>query len=173
MAINLGFYTLLGFLFFFVQQSLHTPAAAVRTRTALLFLTFTLANVAGALLAAKPADRYDKRAVVLGANGIVAIGLLLLALAPNAGLAFLAAGIAGIAWGGYFIADWALACAILPRTAMASSMGVWNIAATLPQIIAPAITAPIVALAIVEFTIGAVWLYRLPKQATTVSASAR
>jgi MFS family permease len=179
MAINFGFYTLLGFLFFFVEQSLGTPAADVRTRTALLFLTFTLANVAGAALGAKPADRYDKRAVVLAANAVVAVGLLLLAAAPNAAIAFAAAGIAGVAWGTYFIADWALACTVLPRGAMASAMSVWNIAATVPQIVAPALTTPIVervnaalpgagprvaiALAIVEFTVGAVWLYRLPK----------
>jgi MFS family permease len=179
-AINFGFYTLLGFLFFFVAQSLNTPADAVRTRTALLFLTFTVANVAGAALAAKPADRYDKRAVVLSANGVVGAGLVLLTFAPNVAVAFAAAAIAGVAWGAYFIADWALACSVLPRSAMASSMAVWNIAATLPQILAPALTTPIVervnaalpgagprvaiGLAIVEFTLGAAWLYRLPRQ---------
>jgi MFS family permease len=181
MAINFGFYTLLGFLFFFVAQSLRTPTDEVRTRTALLFLTFTLANVAGAALGAKPADRYDKRAVVLSANGVVAVGLLLLAGAPNVALAFGAAAVAGAAWGTYFIADWALACSVLPRSAMAVSMSIWNIAATVPQIIAPALTAPIVErvnaalpgagprvailLAIGEFTVGAVWLYRLPPAA--------
>ncbi len=178
-AINFGFYTLLGFLFFFVTQSLHVAAAPARMLTALLFLTFTIANVAGAGLAAAPADRYDKRAVVLGANVVVAAGLSLLATAGTAGWAFAAAAIAGVAWGAYFIADWALACTLLPRGAMAASMSVWNIAATLPQIVAPAITAPIaervnaalpgtgprvaIVLAILEFTIGALWLYRLPK----------
>jgi MFS family permease len=179
-AINFGFYTLLGFLFFFVAQSLKTPPADVRTRTALLFLTFTLANVAGAVFAAKPADRYDKRAVVMAANGVVGTGLLLLALAPNVAIAFAAAALAGAGWGAYFIADWAIACTVLPRAAMASAMSIWNIAATLPQILAPALTTPIVertnamlpgagprvavGLAIVEFTAGALWLYRLPKQ---------
>ncbi|MFN2460365.1 MAG: MFS transporter [Candidatus Velthaea sp.] len=178
MAINFGFYTLLGFLFFFVQQSLGIDGAAIRTTTALLFLTFTLTNVAGAIAAAKPADRYDKRSVVLVANGIVAVGLMLLATATSLVPAFIAAAIAGGAWGAYFIADWALACTLLPRGAMASAMGTWNVAAAVPQILAPLITAPIVehvnssapgagpriavALAIVEFTAGALWLFRLP-----------
>jgi MFS family permease len=178
-AINFGFYTLLGFLFFFVAQSLNTPAGAVRTRTALLFLTFTLANVAGAALGAKPADRYDKRVVVLASNIVVGAGLAVLALAPSAGWAFVAAAVAGAGWGAYFIADWALACTLLPRGAMGASMSVWNVAATLPQILAPAFTTPIVervnamlpgtgprvaiGLAIGEFTVGALWLYRLPK----------
>ncbi len=181
MAINFGFYTLLGFLFFFVAQSLATPASEVRTLTALLFLTFTLANVAGAAIAAKPVDRFDKRAVVGVANIVVATGLALLACAPTAGIAFAACAIAGVAWGAYFVADWALAVTVLPRSAMASSMSVWNVAATLPQILAPALTTPIVeranhvapglgprvavGLAIGEFTLGALWLYRLPKGA--------
>lgn len=178
MAINFGFYTLLGFLFFFVAGSLNVPAGAVRTTTALLFLTFTLGNVFGALAGAKPVDRFDKRAVVFAANGVVGVGLLGLMLTTSVGWAFAFAAIAGIAWGTYFIADWALACTVLPRNAMAFAMGVWNIAATLPQIAAPIITAPIVervnagapgvgprvaiGLAIIEFTVGALWLYRLP-----------
>jgi MFS family permease len=178
-AINFGFYTLLGFLFFFVSQSLGISGDAIRTQTALLFLTFTLANVAGAVIAGKPIDRYDKRAIVVIANGVVAVGLVLLAVANSLPLAFVAAAVAGVAWGAYFIADWALACALLPRSAMASAMGIWNVSAAIPQIIAPVFTAPIVerinamtpgmgprvaiVLAIVEFTIGALWLYRLPR----------
>ncbi|GAC1404754.1 MAG: MFS transporter [Candidatus Velthaea sp.] len=185
MAINFGFYTLLGFLFFYVQQSLGITGEAVRTQTALMFLTFTLANVAGAAVAAKPADRFDKRGVVLVANGVVALGLILLATTPVLTLAYAAAAIAGVAWGAYFIADWALACTILPRGAMASAMGVWNIAAALPQIIAPILTTPLVerlnaiapgagpraaiVLAIGEFTLGALWLYRLPKAPTAIN----
>jgi MFS family permease len=185
-AINFGFYTLLGFLFFYVDQSLGVTGDAIRTQTALLFLTFTIANVGGALAAAKPVDRFDKRAVVLVANGIVAAGLVLLATTHLISLAFLAAAIAGVAWGAYFIADWALACALLPRSAMASAMGLWNVAAAIPQIVAPVFTAPIVehvnawtpgmgprvaiGMAIVEFTIGALWLYWLPR-ASAASAT--
>jgi MFS family permease len=187
MAINFGFYTLLGFLFFFVAQSLKVPAAGVRKTTALLFLIFTLANVLGAIFGAQPVDRFDKRAVVFGANAVVAVGLLGLMLTPNVLWAFFFGGLAGVAWGIYFIADWALACTVLPRSAMASAMAIWNIAATLPQIVAPLITTPIVerinavapgvgprvaiGLAIIEFTVGAVWLYRLPAGAAKPGAA--
>ena len=175
-AINLGFYTLLGFLFFYVKQSLNV--SDVRTQTALLFLTFTLCGVAGALIAARPADRFDKRSVVMIANGLVALALLTLALTHTLGVAYVAAALAGAAWGAYFTADWALACTLLPRDAMGAAMGVWNVASAVPQIIAPLLAAPLVeqlnaraagsgprgaiVLAIVEFTIGALWLYRLP-----------
>jgi len=176
-AINFGFYTLLGFLFFFVAQSLGIGGEGTRTTTALLFLTFTLANVAGAALAARPADRYDKRYVVLAANGLIVVALVALACAHGLAIAFVAAALAGIAWGAYFIADWALACTLLPRSGMASAMGIWNLAAAIPTILAPLFTAPLVeranraipglgprlavALAALEFTIGALWLLRL------------
>jgi len=177
-AINFGFYTLLGFLFFFVAQSLKIGGEATRTTTALLFLTFTIANVAGAALAARPADRYDKRLVVLAANALIVVALIALACAHEVPLAYAAAAFAGIAWGAYFIADWALACTLLPRSGMASAMGIWNVAAAIPQILAPVFTAPLVEranargaglgprlavlLAALEFTIGALWLLRLP-----------
>jgi len=176
-AINFGFYTLLGFLFFFVAQSLRIGGDGTRMTTALLFLTFTLANVAGAALAARPADRFDKRYVVLVANALIVVALLALAGAHVLALAFGAAALAGLAWGAYFIADWALACTLLPRSGMASAMGIWNVAAAIPQILAPVFTAPLVerasravpglgprlavVLAAAEFTIGAVWLLRL------------
>jgi MFS family permease len=175
-AINVGFYTLLGFLFFFVRESLHVPDA--RTMTGLLFLAFTLAGVVGAMLAGRAADRYDKRIVVSLAAVAIGVAVGAFALAPNVPVAFAAAVASGCAWGAFFTADWAIAYAVLPRGAMAAAMGIWNLAAALPQIIAPALTAPLVvaldaqhagagprvafALVIVEFAAGAALLWKLP-----------
>ncbi|MBD5606624.1 MAG: MFS transporter, partial [Candidatus Eremiobacteraeota bacterium] len=78
-AINLGFFTLLGFLLFFVRDSLRVAQADVSTQTALLFLAFTLSAVAGAAVAARPADRYDKRAVASSAIGVAIVALAALA----------------------------------------------------------------------------------------------
>jgi MFS family permease len=172
--INLGFYTLLGFLFFFVRESLGIVDA--RLPTAVCFLAFTLCGIAGAALGGRPSDRYDKRAVVSVANGVVALCLAVLAAAPRLEIAYVASSLAGCAWGAFFTADWALACNILPQAAMASAMGIWNVATAVPQVIAPLVTAPLigalnarspglgprgaVVLAIVEFTIGALWLWR-------------
>jgi len=53
-AINLGFFTLVDYLLFYVEQSLGVRggADAVRTQTGLIFLTFTMTAIAGAALAA-------------------------------------------------------------------------------------------------------------------------
>ena len=75
-------------------------------------------------------------------------------------------------------ADWALGCAFLPRNALATAMGVWNLALLIPQILAPALVtavlgalqalnnpnAPRIAfvMACVEVVAGLAWLRRLP-----------
>jgi MFS family permease len=177
--INVGFFTLLGFLLFYVKDSLGVRGDAVQTQTALVFLSFTLAAVGGAALAARPTDRLDKRLVVSVACGAIALALAGLAVASSLPFAYLAAICAGAAWGAFVTADWALAAAVLPGGAMATAMGVWNVATTLPQVVAPFATGPLVerfnaispglgprcaiALALVEFVAGGALIWRLPR----------
>jgi MFS family permease len=184
-AINVGFYTLFGFLFFFVRESL--GVADARTTTGILFLVFTVAGVFGAVLAGRAADQIDKRVVVTVAGAAIALAVGAFALAPTLPVA-LGCGLgAGAAWGAFFTADWALAYAVLPRGALAAAMGVWNLAAAVPQIVAPAITAPLVTAldarqaglgprgallcVIVEFALGTAWLWRLPRSVALPVAS--
>jgi len=178
--INVGFFTMLGFLLFYVQQSLGiTDANALTTQTALLFLTFTLLAIAGAALAARPVDQRDKRLIVTVACCAIAIALAVLATAPSLGFAYPAAGLAGLAWGAFVTADWALAASLLPQRAMATTMGVWNIATAVPQVVAPLVTLPLVlrfnaltpglgpraaiVLSLLEFLAGGALIWRLPR----------
>ena len=173
--INLGFYTLVGFLFFFVRSSLHV--ADPRLSTGILILTFTISGVAGAAFAGPAADRRDKRVVVTVACVAVAIAVGAFAAAGSFAVAVGCAIGSGIAWGAFFTADWAIAYRVLPAGALGSAMGVWNLAATIPQVVAPLLTAPLVAaldarsaglgpraafvLVVVEFAAGTAWLWRL------------
>ncbi len=184
-AINLGFYTLFGFLFFFVGESLHVADA--RTTTGLLFIAFTLAGVAGAAVAGRAADRIDKRFVVTCAAAAIAIAVLVFAAATNLTIAYVGAAASGAAWGAFVTADWAIAYVLLPPNARATSMGVWNLAAVIPQILAPALTAPLVAavdarhagagprvalaLVALELVAGAAMLWRIPRRALAEGAT--
>ena len=177
--VNVGFFVLLDYLLFFVRDSLHVAAARVELTTAFVFLTFTLAAIGGAIGAARPADRSDKRLVASVAVGIVAIALAGLALATSVPMAFAYACVAGFGWGAFVTADWALATAVLPARDMATAMGIWNVATTLPQVVAPLIAGPLVvaanatsagagprsaiAAAIVAFVLGGVAIWRLPR----------
>jgi MFS family permease len=175
-----GFYTLLGYLLFYVDAMMGAPTlAAARRQTGILIVGFTLVGAVGAALAARPSDRLDKRLVAtIGAAGFIA-ALAVFIVSSDVRGAAAATVLAGIGWGVFLVADWAIACRVLPTGAMATAMGIWNLAIVLPQIIAPALTtgvlqalrlgagpaAPRVAflLALAETLVGAAWLWRIPR----------
>lgn len=177
--VYLGFFTLLGYLFFYVRAIV--PGAsleAAKGTSGLMVLTFTIAGAAGAALAARPTDRADKRAVVgIGCGGVV-VALIVLAATSDLRIAFAATAFAGASWGAFLAADWALACRVLPADALAFLMAVWNLAIVLPQIVAPALTDALLArggalagsnaprlafaLACIEIIIGLSCILRLP-----------
>lgn len=177
--VYIGFYTLLGYLLFYVRAVLAPAAPAnAREETGILIVTFTIVGAIGAALAARPTDRLDKRLVAtLGGSAFIAgLGLFIGTHAWwGAALATL---LAGLGWGAFLVADWAIACRILPPATMAAAMGIWNIAIVLAQIVAPAFTTAILlhfallsgaqgprtalALALGESLLGIAWLWRLP-----------
>ena len=175
--VYVGFYTLLGYLLFYVRDVLAAPSlAASKSESGVLILVFTLVGALGAALAAKPSDRLDKRIVASIGGGIVIAALALFVVSHGFVGAAAATLIAGLGWGVFLVADWAIACRILPQGALATTMGVWNLAVILPQIIAPAVTTAVLArlaltgaqgpraafaLAAGETLIGIAWLWRL------------
>lgn len=174
-----GFYTILGYLFFYVRSAV-TPYVHVdpTTITGVAILLFTLVGAAGAALAAKPSDRLDERLVVTIGGSVVALAALALAsLHAIAGMP-VAILFAGIGWGVFLCADWAFACRLLPPRALATTMGIWNLAVVGPQMLAPIIATAILArfgalatsvgpriafvVAAVESLVGIAWIWRLP-----------
>lgn len=181
--VNVGFYTLLGFLLFFIRDTLGITGRAALEQTALVFLCFTLCGIAGAALAARPAERRDLRAIVSLALGVDVAAILALAFASSLAIFYAGAAIAGIAWGAFATADWALALQRLPRRNMATAMGVWNLASVVPQILAPLVAGPLVialdarsaglgpraalVFAALAFAAGASAIWGLPREAAS------
>ncbi len=180
--VYVGFYTLLGYFFFYVRAALppHFPVNAT-TASGLGILIFTIVGAAGASLAAGPADRIDERIVVTLGGTVIAASTAWLALGTTLWGAGVAIAAAGIGWGVFLCADWAFACRLLPPGALATSMAVWNIAVVGPQIAAPALATLVLVrlqalsassgprdafiLACLEMALGTLWIWRLPKQA--------
>jgi MFS family permease len=174
-----GFFTLIGYLLFYVKTNAPTANLTdVTAMTGYMVLAFTLAGAIGAALAARPSDRSDKRAVAsFGGAGVVA-ALLVLIATHDVRVAFAATAFAGAAWGVFLVADWALGCRVVPATALATSMAIWNLAIVIPQIVAPSLTTVAVArfgalagldaprlafsLASLEILIGLLWIWCLP-----------
>ncbi len=180
LLVYVGFFTLLGYLFFYVQAnaSAATTLAGVKATSGLLVLAFTLAGAMGAALAARPSDSIDKR-IVAGCGGAgVVVALIALIVTHDLMATYAATTFAGAAWGVFLVADWALACRVLPPNSLGTSMSIWNLAVVLPQILAPLLTTvavahlPVIAgldasriafvLACIEISCGLLWLLRLP-----------
>lgn len=177
--VYVGFYTLLGYLLFYVEGMLHAPTlAAAKLHSGELILAFTAVGALGAFAAARPTDRMDKRFVAT-AGGAIVIAALIGFIAAHTFMGAIAATIvAGFGWGVFLAADWAIACRVLPPGALATTMGIWNLAIIVPQIVAPAFTTAVLAhlapafavhgpriafaLAAGETLIGVAWLWRLP-----------
>jgi MFS family permease len=179
--VYLGFYTLVGYLLFYIGYALPPHFGLNATQgSGICILLFTLVGSAGAALAARPADRLDERLVVAVGGAIVALAVALLAFAHNIVAIPIAIAVAGIGWGVFLCADWAFACRVLPRGALATSMAIWNIAVVGPQMVAPLLVTALLArlgtqssaagprhafvLASAEILLGALWIWRLPRR---------
>jgi len=177
--VYLGFYTMLDYLYFFVATLLPAHFWLDATRASgIVILVFTLVSAAGAALAAGPADRIDERMVVSAGGAFLVCALALLGIA-HALLALAAAIVlAGIGWGVFLCADWAFACRLLPPSALATVMAIWNLAVVGPQMLAPLVATLLLSrlgtlataigpreallLAGAEILIGTLWIWRLP-----------
>ena len=173
--VYLGFFTLVGYLFFYESAAL--GAAAAKTYTAYTILIVTVCGAAGAAVCAKPADRMDRRllASIGGAVFVIAIAGL---IAVNTWLFIaLIAALAGCGWGAFLTADWALGCRFVPRSRAALALAIWNLALVIPQVLAPVLASLAIrslhasqggaaraafAAAMLEVLLGIAWLRRLP-----------
>jgi MFS family permease len=120
------------------------PAGGVFVLSAVYAACILLTTVVGG----RWSDRIGRRTVFVTVSGLV-IGLasLILALFPTWPGALTGAVVLGTGFGVYLSVDFALVTEVLPQALdRARDLGVINIAAALPQVVAPAIAAPLVAL---------------------------
>ncbi|MEH0842169.1 MFS transporter [Micromonospora sp. CPCC 205711] len=111
-----------------------------------LILLYTLGMILTAVVAGRLSDRSGRRKAFVITSGVVmAVAALLLAAAPVWSMAIVAALLLGAGYGVYLSVDAALITEVLPRaTDRAKDLGVINIANSAPQVLGPAISAPIV-----------------------------
>ncbi|HEU5471557.1 MAG TPA: MFS transporter [Actinophytocola sp.] len=142
--INLGNAIAVVYLLFFLQDRVHypDPDGGVFVLTAIYAGTLLLTVLAGGILS----DRLGRRRIFVLVSGlVVAAAAVLLALVPTWTGAVTAAAVLGLGFGVYTSVDFALLTEVLPAAAdRGKDLGVINIANALPQVLAPAIAAPIV-----------------------------
>lgn len=169
--VNLGNAIVLLYLFFFLSDvvGLADPASGVLVLTAVYSAAVLAAVVAAGVLS----DRLGRRrAFVTGGGLAMAAAAALISTWPTWTGALVAAGVLGAGFGTYSSVDFALLTQVLPAAEdRGKDLGVLNIASSLPQVLAPAIAAPVVtglggytALYLVAAAIevvGAVLVYRI------------
>lgn len=143
--INLGnaFGTL--YLLFFLSDVVHHPSP--EDGLLIMMGLYGLALVIGAVVFGTLSDRSGKRKpYVFGAVAVMALAALILVVWQTWTAALIAAPLLGVGFGVYMAVALALLTQVLPAaTDRAKDLGVVNIANSLPQVVAPLLTAIVLA----------------------------
>ena len=149
-AVNLANAMALLYLLYFLRDKIHYsqlfPGQKAEDGLLVLILIYTVAVVLTAVTGGVVSDRTGRRKLPVTVSGLVmAMPAVMLALWPSWPVAIAAAAIMGLGFGVYLSVDQALVTQVLPSAAArAKDLGIINIANSGPQVLAPAIAAPLV-----------------------------
>jgi MFS family permease len=132
------------YLLYFLSDDVHYPDPD--TGLLYMILIYTVGMILTAMVGGYISDRIGRRKIFVIWSGIlIAIAASLLAIWPTWTVSLVAALLFGAGYGVYLAVDTALITQVLPAAAdRAKDLGVINIATALPQVLGPAIAAPIV-----------------------------
>jgi MFS family permease len=132
------------YLLYFLSDDVHY--ADPDTGLLYMILIYTVGMILTAMIGGYISDRIGRRKIFVIWSGIlIAIAATLLAIWPTWTVSLAAAFLFGAGYGVYLAVDTALITQVLPAAAdRAKDLGVINIATALPQVLGPAIAAPIV-----------------------------
>jgi MFS family permease len=139
------------YLLYFLRDKVHYeqlfPGKSAEDGVLILILIYAAGAVATAVGGGIWSDRTGRRKpLVIVSSLVMAAGALLLAIRPTWGAALVAAALLGIGYGVYMAVDTALVTEVLPAAAhRGKDLGIVNIANAAPQVLAPALAAPVVA----------------------------
>jgi MFS family permease len=113
----------------------------------ILSLIYSICVVVTAVWSGRRSDRAGRRRVFVTISGVVmSVAALLLATWPSWPVAVAGAVILGVGFGVFLSVDFAILTEVLPAAAdRGKDLGVINIANSLPQVLAPAVAAPVIA----------------------------
>jgi MFS family permease len=138
LAIN----TIVTFLLYYVRDYLGvTDLTEANAKLGYLFAVSAVTTLPSALIVGYLIDRDQRRKLWVYASSIglalVSIGFIVIQHFHDA---VVVGAVFGLCWGAYFTSDWALALTLLPKGDEAAKyMGIWGIAGTFPQVLAPGI----------------------------------
>ena len=139
------------YLLYFLRDKVHYeqlfPGRSAEDGVLVLILIYAAGAVATAVGGGMWSDRTGRRKpLVIVSSLVMAAGAVLLAVWPTWTASLVAAALLGIGYGVYMAVDTALVTQVLPAAAdRGKDLGIVNIANAAPQVLAPALAAPVVA----------------------------
>lgn len=142
LVMMLGIYTIQAFLQYYLQDAVgvaHPEQATTR-----FVVVVSLTSLLSAFAAGWLSDHFGRRRLVYISGFLMAFVGVIFVMTHSFPLVIAAGALFGIGYGAYQSVDWALVADVLPsHKDSARDMGVWNVALSLPQVIAPALGGPI------------------------------
>ena len=138
------------YLLYFLRDKVHYeqlfPGRSAEDGVLVLILIYAAGAVATAVGGGMWSDRTGRRKpLVIVSSLVMAAGAMLLAVWPTWTASLVAAALLGIGYGVYMAVDTALVTQVLPTAAdRGKDLGIVNIANAAPQVLAPALAAPVV-----------------------------
>ncbi|HKT40206.1 MAG TPA: MFS transporter [Ktedonobacterales bacterium] len=141
MLVMMGIYIVQNFVLFYMQDVAHAPNP--QSATSLFVILLTIAATVSTFFGGWLSDRIGRKRIVYLAGSFMAVVGAIFVIAPYIfggeilTVSYIMAAIFGLGFGAYVSVDWALVADVLPsEKTFARDMGIWNIALTLPQVLA-------------------------------------
>lgn len=137
---------LLLYLYYYLSDAVGVPEGSAGTWVLVLTGSAALVTVGVAAVGGVLSDRTGRRRVFVAASaGLLGVAAVVMATTPPLPVVLGATALVGVGWGLYVSVDLAVLTAVLPdESTRATMLGIGNVAAALPQVLAPVIAAPLV-----------------------------
>lgn len=137
---------LLLYLYYYLSDGVGVPEGSAGTWVLVLTGSAALVTVGVAAVGGVVSDRTGRRRVFVAASAVLlGVAAVVMATTPPLAVVLGATALFGVGWGLYVSVDLAVLTAVLPdESTRATMLGVGNVAASLPQVLAPVVAAPLV-----------------------------
>jgi MFS family permease len=142
MVMMLGIYTIQNFLQYYMRDVVKVAHPEQETTNFLIIVSLT--SLVSALSAGWLSDHFGRKRLVYISGALMAVVGVVFVITHSLPLVITAGAIFGLGYGAYQSVDWALVADVLPSAkSYARDMGVWNVALSLSQVIAPVLGGPL------------------------------
>ncbi len=143
LVMMMGIFTIQTFLQYYMRDAVGVAHPEQATTNFVILVSLT--SLVTAFGAGWLSDHFGRKRLVYIAGGMMVLVGVIFVLTHSYPIVMAAGALFGLGYGAYQSVDWALVADVLPsEKSYARDMGVWNIALSLPQVIAPVLGGPLI-----------------------------